>query len=101
MPPPAPPDPQLWGPFALSLQDMLARSLASLVTLFFALSALPGLALPGIKYSGAPDPCAAIAGQKWVAPSDARACLASFQVEPVEKANVGDNYNLRHPSSLS
>jgi len=94
MPPSLPPDPQLWGSSALSLPDMFARSLGSLVTLFFALSALPGLALPSIKDSRAPDPCAAIAGQKWVAPSDVRACFTSFQVNPAEKSNVGDNYSL-------
>ena len=94
MPPPVPPDPRLWGSSVLSVQDMFARSLASVVTLFFALSALPSLALSGIKDTRVPDPCAAIAGQKWVAPSDVRACLTSFQVDPVEKANVGDNYNL-------
>ena len=97
MPPPIPPDPQLWGSFALRLQDMFARSLASLVTLFFALSALPGLALPNIKGSRGPDACAAVAGQKWVSTSHARACLTSFQVDPVEKANVGANYSLSDP----
>ena len=89
MPPPLPQDPQLW---ASSVHDMFTRSLASLFTLFFALSALPGLALPGIKDSRTPDPCAAIAGQKWVTPSDVRACFTSLKVDPVEKANVGDNY---------
>jgi len=73
---------------------MFARSLASLVTLSLALSTLPGLALPTTKDLPAPDPCAAIAGQKWVTPSDVRACFTSFQVDPVEKANVGDNYSL-------
>ena len=94
MPPAVPPGPQLWD-FSV-LQDMFARSLLSLVTLLFSLSALPGLALPSVKDSRAADPCAAIAGQKWVAPSDVRACLTSFQVNPVEKANVGYYYSLPH-----
>ena len=89
-----PPDPQLWGLSVLDLRDMFTRSLASLVTLFFALSALPGLALPSIKDARAPDPCAAIAGKKWVAPSDVRACFTSFQVDPAEKTNVGGDCSL-------
>ena len=100
MPPAVPPDPQLWDLSVLGIQDMFARSLLSLVTLFFSLSALPGLALPSIKDLRANDPCAAIAGQKWVAPSDVRACLTSFQVDPVEKANVGYNYSMPHYTSF-
>ncbi len=38
--------------------------------------------------SRASDPCAAIAGQKWVAPKDVRACFTSFKVDPEIKANV-------------
>ncbi|KAL1695448.1 hypothetical protein GGG16DRAFT_45350 [Schizophyllum commune] len=34
------------------------------------------------------DPCAEIAGKNWVLPSEARACLRSFPVDPVVKANV-------------
>jgi len=34
------------------------------------------------------DPCAAIAGKKWVHPAEARACLTAFPVDPVVKANV-------------
>ncbi|KAG2015627.1 hypothetical protein CC2G_008882 [Coprinopsis cinerea AmutBmut pab1-1] len=34
------------------------------------------------------DPCAAIAGQKWVLPSEARACIRSFPLSPEVKANV-------------
>lgn len=34
------------------------------------------------------DPCAEIAGKSWVLPSEARACLRSFPVDPVVKANV-------------
>jgi len=36
----------------------------------------------------ASDPCAAIAGQKWVAPKDLRACFTSVKVDPVIKENV-------------
>lgn len=38
--------------------------------------------------SRATDPCAVIAGQKWVAPKDVRACFTSFPVDPKIKANV-------------
>lgn len=34
------------------------------------------------------DPCAAIGGQKWVAPSALRACFTSVQVDPTIKQNV-------------
>ncbi|KAL1745699.1 hypothetical protein HDZ31DRAFT_35878 [Schizophyllum fasciatum] len=34
------------------------------------------------------DPCAEIAGKEWVLPSEARACLRSFPIDPVVKANV-------------
>ncbi|CAL1699095.1 unnamed protein product [Somion occarium] len=34
------------------------------------------------------DPCAAIAGQKWVSPRDVRACFTSFKVDPDIKANI-------------
>ena len=36
----------------------------------------------------APDPCAAIGGQKWVAPSAVRACFESFPVNQKTKTNV-------------
>ncbi|KAF8198537.1 hypothetical protein BJ912DRAFT_1074631 [Pholiota molesta] len=34
------------------------------------------------------DPCAAIGGQRWVAPSAVRACFASIKVDPVIKNNI-------------
>jgi hypothetical protein len=34
------------------------------------------------------DPCAAIAGRKWVSPREARSCMFSFPVDPEIKANV-------------
>lgn len=34
------------------------------------------------------DPCAKIAGKKWVLPAEARACLTAFPVDPVIKSNV-------------
>jgi hypothetical protein len=34
------------------------------------------------------DPCAKIAGKQWVLPSEARACLTAFPVDPVIKSNV-------------
>ena len=94
MPPPIPPDSQFWGISLLDLKDMVSRSLVSLVALLFSLSALPSLSLPTTENLRASDPCAAIAGQKWVAPADVRACFTSFQVDPVEKANVGGNHNM-------
>lgn len=52
-----------------------------------ALSAL-GASVDNTLVVKAVDPCAAIAGQKWVAPKDVRACFTSFKVDPVIKANV-------------
>lgn len=92
---------------------MLARPLVSLVTLLFSLTALPGLALPTKKDTSYGDPCAAIAGQKWVAPADVRACFTSFEVDPVEKANIvnastrildfhtSTNYQIRAPQPFA
>ena len=90
MPPPIHPDSQLWGsaPF---FKDLFTRPLTSLVTFFFALSAIQDPGLLTIEHPGALDPCAAIADKKWVAPSEVRACFTSFQVDLVEKANVGAN----------
>lgn len=34
------------------------------------------------------DPCATLAGHKWVSPAEARNCFTSFPVDPVEKTNV-------------
>ncbi|KAF8345916.1 hypothetical protein F5887DRAFT_1061550 [Amanita rubescens] len=34
------------------------------------------------------DPCAKVAGKKWVLPSEARACLTAFPVDPVIKSNL-------------
>ncbi|KAJ7217955.1 hypothetical protein GGX14DRAFT_439051 [Mycena pura] len=39
------------------------------------------------------DPCAAIAGRKWVAPQEARLCLASFPVDENIKANIIQTLN--------
>lgn len=64
-------------------------------TMAKALSALAALAnlLPFVAANAlitrASDPCAAIAGQKWVAPKDVRACFTSFAVDPDLKSNVG------------
>ncbi|KAJ8516763.1 hypothetical protein ONZ45_g5979 [Pleurotus djamor] len=43
--------------------------------------------------SRAPDPCAAIAGKKWVAPRDVRACYKSIQVDETIKSNIIDVVN--------
>ena len=45
-------------------------------------------ALAALGSATASDPCAAIAGKKWVAPKDVRACFTSFKVDPEIKANV-------------
>ena len=92
------PDPQLLGSAVSSFKDVFARSLASLVTIFFALSTIPDPGQLTIQDSGGTDPCAAIAGKTWVAPSDVRACLTSFKVDPVEKASVSASHNLRYLS---
>ncbi|KAL1704933.1 hypothetical protein EV121DRAFT_204792 [Schizophyllum commune] len=59
------------------------------------------------------DPCAEIAGKSWVLPSEARACLRSFPVDPVVKANVlevvnktlafhtSTNYQIRAPEPFA
>ncbi|KAI0092111.1 hypothetical protein BDY19DRAFT_884514 [Irpex rosettiformis] len=39
------------------------------------------------------DPCAAIAGKKWVAPKDVRACFTSLKVDPDVKANIVEVVN--------
>ncbi|KAG6885736.1 hypothetical protein C0993_010563 [Termitomyces sp. T159_Od127] len=38
----------------------------------------------------AADPCAVIAGKKWVAPQAVRACYSSIMVDPVVKTNIID-----------
>ena len=95
MAPPIQSDPQLLGSAVSSFKDLIARLLAPLATLFFALSAIPDPGQLTIQQLGAPiDPCAAISGKKWVAPSDVRACFTSFKVDPVEQANVSADYDL-------
>ncbi|GJE90953.1 hypothetical protein PsYK624_071000 [Phanerochaete sordida] len=47
----------------------------------------------GVLESGAADPCATIAGQKWVSPAQVRACFTSFKVDPELKANIVDVVN--------
>jgi hypothetical protein len=58
----------------------------------FSLSFLIVASLAAVHAADAPqrasDPCAAIAGQKWVAPKDLRACFTSVKVDPVIKENV-------------
>ncbi|KAG6832421.1 hypothetical protein H0H87_001581 [Tephrocybe sp. NHM501043] len=49
---------------------------------------LPSLAFT-LVYGALPiDPCASIAGKKWVLPLEARACLSAAPVEPTIKANI-------------
>lgn len=59
------------------------------------------------------DPCAVIGGQKWVAPSDVRACFTSFKVDPAVKSNIIEvvnktlalhtsvNYQIRAPEPFT
>ena len=96
MAPPIQPDPQLLGSAASSFKGLFARLLAPLATLFFALSSISDPGQLTVQPLERPDPCAAIAGKEWVAPSDVRACFTSFKVDPVEKENVGANYNLAY-----
>ncbi|EJC99199.1 uncharacterized protein FOMMEDRAFT_148756 [Fomitiporia mediterranea MF3/22] len=61
----------------------------------------------------APDPCAAIGGQKWVAPSAVRACFESFPINETIKENILEvvtkslafhtsvNYQLRAPEPFT
>ncbi|RDB28060.1 Peptidase S41 family protein ustP [Hypsizygus marmoreus] len=58
-------------------------------------AALASLSLVGAVTldTRAPDPCAAIAGKKWVAPKDVRACYSSIKVDPTLKANIIDVVN--------
>ncbi|KAG6919989.1 hypothetical protein DXG01_013338 [Tephrocybe rancida] len=46
------------------------------------------LAITSVFGSLSIDPCASIAGKKWVLPSEARACLSAAPVDPDVKANV-------------
>ncbi|KAL5522967.1 hypothetical protein ACEPAF_1234 [Sanghuangporus sanghuang] len=61
----------------------------------------------------APDPCAAIGGQKWVAPSAVRSCFESFPINQTIKTNILDvvqkslafhtsvNYQVRAPEPFT
>ncbi|KAL5528063.1 hypothetical protein ACEPAF_7199 [Sanghuangporus sanghuang] len=61
----------------------------------------------------APDPCAAISGKTWVAPSEVRACFESFPVVDSIKSNILDvvektlafhtsvNYQIRAPEPFA
>ncbi|PPQ63478.1 hypothetical protein CVT24_005135 [Panaeolus cyanescens] len=48
-----------------------------------------------------PDPCADIAGKKWVTPAQVRACFTSFPVDPKVKANVIEVVNKTLPFHTS
>ncbi|KAK7057101.1 hypothetical protein R3P38DRAFT_2839312 [Favolaschia claudopus] len=45
--------------------------------------------------SAAQDPCAAIAGKKWVSPQEARACMFSFPVDQDRKSSVNSRVSTR------
>lgn len=77
--------PKICSPLPLGIHSVMvsyAGLLSILVTLHGAATAQAG------PVQRATDPCAAIAGQKWVAPQDVRACFTSIQVDPDIKANV-------------
>ncbi|KAF5378755.1 hypothetical protein D9615_006970 [Tricholomella constricta] len=59
------------------------------------LAAFVGLSLVGaaVLEERAPDPCAAIAGKKWVAPRDVRACYSSIKVDEMIKSNITEVIN--------
>jgi len=59
------------------------------------LAATLALAAPGKS-----DPCAAIAGKRWVAPSEARACLTAAPIDYVVKNNVRGAYSQLRYSNI-
>lgn len=56
----------------------------------FATAALSALSVAAFVSALPSDPCAKIAGQKWVSPRDVRACYSSFKVDQKEKSNVSN-----------
>jgi hypothetical protein len=73
------------------LEKLIAAALLATPVLLAPLSfarAAPADAEAADKAVAAADPCAAIGGQKWVAPSAVRACFQSFPVNETIKSNV-------------
>ncbi|PPR00180.1 hypothetical protein CVT24_005078 [Panaeolus cyanescens] len=65
--------------------------LKSLLSFLFLASAVSAASVPGDSAKPKPpaaDPCTVIAGQKWVAPKDLRACFTSAKVDPAIKSNI-------------
>ncbi|KAJ6499204.1 hypothetical protein C8R45DRAFT_1061350 [Mycena sanguinolenta] len=58
--------------------------------MFAFLSVLVALSVLG---TSAQDPCAAIAGKKWISPQEARSCMFSFAVDEEIKANMIQTLN--------
>lgn len=59
------------------------------IAAFVGLKGVAATAAADVEISGRkPDPCAAVAGQRWVAPKDVRACDTSFKVDQAIKTNV-------------
>ena len=52
------------------------------------------------QFSKRADPCAAIGGEKWVAPSAVRACFESIPVNQTIKANVSEAISLSAMSCI-
>ncbi|KAL0959839.1 hypothetical protein HGRIS_011515 [Hohenbuehelia grisea] len=71
-----------------TLRTML--SLSWVLVSILSLSLQGAVASPVELESRAEDPCVAIAGQKWVAPSAVRACFKSFKVDEAAKTNILD-----------
>ncbi|KAJ8454077.1 hypothetical protein ONZ45_g19447 [Pleurotus djamor] len=86
-----------------------------MITLAWLTVAVSGLLSVGADAleTRAADPCAAIAGQKWVAPKDVRACFKSIRVDDTLKTNILDvvnktlafhtsvNYQIRAPAPFN
>lgn len=67
---------------------MVTAAAVALSVLGLASSSVRASPLIDDQLSKRADPCAAIGGQKWVAPSAVRACFQSIPVNQTIKANV-------------
>lgn len=67
---------------------MVTAAAVALSVLGLASSSVKASPLIDDQLSKRADPCAAIGGQKWVAPSAVRACFQSIPVNQTIKANV-------------
>ncbi|TDL25270.1 hypothetical protein BD410DRAFT_633830 [Rickenella mellea] len=77
------------------------------------LTVLAAIAVPVFGAPGQADPCVAVGGQKWVAPSALRACFQSIPVNATTKSNILEvvtktlafdtsiNYQIRAPEPFT